>query len=255
MDHDRQLITVFGGTGFLGRRIVRHLRSRAVPVRVASRHPERADKLFGSGDSNIESVAADVHDEGSVAKAIAGAWGVVNAVSLYVENGKTTFDAVHVKAAERIAKLAGSNAVERLVHVSGIGANPQSGSSYIRSRGQGESAVEQAFDDVTFIRPAVMFGPDDAFLTVIIRILRWLPIYPLFGTGKTRLQPAYVEDVGDAIARALQNRETRGMTFECGGAHVYTYEHLVKTVAREMERKPLLAPNSICCLACIGRPL
>jgi NADH dehydrogenase len=87
-----------------------------------------------------------------------------------------------------------------------------------------------------------MFGPDDAFLTVIIRILRWLPVYPLFGSGQTRLQPAHVEDVGDAIARALQDRETRAMTFECGGAHVYTYEQLVRTVAHEMERKPVLIP-------------
>lgn len=242
MEQDRQLITVFGGTGFLGRRIVRHLRSKAVPVRVASRHPERASQLFGIDDSKIESIAADVHDEGSVATAISGAWGVVNAVSLYIEHGKATFDAVHVKAAERIAKLARSNAVERLVHVSGIGADPQSDSSYIRSRGQGELAVQQTFDNVTFIRPAVMFGPDDAFLTIIIRILRWLPVYPLFGSGEIRLQPAYVEDVGDAIARALQNRETRGMTFECGGAHVYAYEQLVRTVAREMERKPVLIP-------------
>jgi NADH dehydrogenase len=177
-----------------------------------------------------------------VAEAISGAWGVVNAVSLYVEHGKTTFDSVHVKAAERIAKLADSNAVERLVHVSGIGADPQSGSSYIRSRGHGELAVQRAFNDVSFIRPAVMFGPDDAFLTVIIRILRWLPAYPIFSTGETRLQPAYVEDVGDAVARALQNRETRGMTFDCGGPHIYSYKHLVETVAREMERKPVLIP-------------
>jgi uncharacterized protein YbjT (DUF2867 family) len=242
MDQERQFITVFGGTGFLGRRVVRHLRSNAVPVRVASRHPERAANLFGIDDSKIESVAADVHDEGSVAEAISGAWGVVNAVSLYVENGKTTFDSVHVKAAERIARLAGSNAVERLVHVSGIGADPQSGSSYIRSRGQGELVVRRAFDDVTLIRPAVMFGPDDAFLTVIIRILRWLPAYPMFGTGETRLQPAYVDDVGDAVARALQNRETRGITFECGGPHIYSYSQLVKKVAHEMERKPVLVP-------------
>jgi len=229
---DRQLVTVFGGTGFLGHRVVRHLRDKGVAIRIASRHPERAGKIFGTDDAGIESIAADVHDEGSVAEAISGAWGVVNAVSLYVEQGSTTFDAVHVKAAERIAARASQSGVERLIHVSGIGADPESGSSYIRA----------AFGDVTFIRPAVMFGPDDAFLTVIIRILRWFPVYPIFGMGQTRLQPAYVEDVAEAIARALQNRETRGMTFECAGPRVYSYEELLKSVAREMERKPILIP-------------
>jgi uncharacterized protein YbjT (DUF2867 family) len=198
--------------------------------------------LFGADDPKVESIAADVHDEGSVTEAISGAWGVVNAVSLYVERGKTTFDSVHVKAAERIAAQTSRSGAERLVHVSGIGADPESKSSYIRSRGQGEVAVGGAFDDVSFVRPAVMFGPDDAFLTVIIRIVRWLPAVPMFGEGRTRLQPAYVEDVAEAIARILQNRETRGMSFECGGPHVYSYEDLLKTVASEMERKPVLIP-------------
>jgi uncharacterized protein YbjT (DUF2867 family) len=235
-----QLVTVFGGTGFLGRRIVRHLRGKGVPARVASRHPERAGELFGANDTGIESIAADVHDEESVTKAISGARGVVNAVSLYVEHGKTTFDSVHVKAAERIASRASQSGIERLVHVSGIGADAQSHSSYIRSRGRGEVAVRAAFGHVTFIRPAVMFGPDDAFLTVMIRILRSLPVYPMFGKGETRLQPAYVEDVAEAIARLLQNRETRGMMFECGGPRTYSYKDLVKTVAREMDKKPVL---------------
>jgi uncharacterized protein YbjT (DUF2867 family) len=239
---DRQLVTVFGGTGFLGRRIVRHLSDKGVPIRVASRHPERALQLFGAGDPRIESIAADVHDERSVTEAISGAWGVVNAVSLYVEHGKTTFDSVHVKAAGRIAARTSQSGVERLVHVSGIGADPESKSSYIRSRGRGEVAVGAAFGDVSFVRPAVMFGPNDAFLTVIIRIIRWLPAVPMFGAGRTRLQPAYVEDVAEAIARILQNQETRGMSFECGGPHVYSYEDLLKTVAREMERKPVLIP-------------
>ena len=239
---DRQLVTVFGGTGFLGRRVVRHLRGKEVPVRIASRHPQRGRELFGADDPHIESIAADVHDEASVTQAVSGAFGVVNAVSLYVEHGKATFASVHVEAAERIARKANQSGAERLVHVSGIGADPESRSSYIRSRGKGELAVRAAFSDVTFVRPAVMFGPDDAFVTVIIRFLRWFPAYPMFGQGRTRLQPAYVEDVAEAIASILQNGETRGMTFECAGPHVYSYEELLKTIAREMDRKPVLFP-------------
>ncbi|MGH6873936.1 MAG: NAD(P)H-binding protein, partial [Aestuariivirgaceae bacterium] len=193
-----QLVTVFGGTGFLGRRVVRQLRDTGMAIRVASRRPERAAELFGINDAEIESVAADVHDEGSVAKAISGAWGVVNAVSLYVEHGTTTFDSVHVKAAELIASRTRQSGAERLIHVSGIGADPASNSPYIRSRGRGEVAVQEAFHDVTLIRPAVMFGPDDAFLTMIVRILRWLPAFPMFGPGRTRLQPAYAEDIAEA---------------------------------------------------------
>jgi uncharacterized protein YbjT (DUF2867 family) len=239
---DRQFVTVFGGTGFLGRRVVQHLRGKGLQVRVASRHPERGRELFGADDPQIESIAADVHDEGSVAEAISGAWGVVNAVSLYVEHGKATFASVHVEAARRIATRIAQSGIERLVHVSGIGADPESGSSYIRSRGQGESAVRAAFGNATFIRPAVMFGPDDAFLTVIARILRWFPAYPMFGQGRTRLQPAYAEDVAEAITTALQNAETRRMIFECGGPRVYAYEELLKAVAREMDRMPVLFP-------------
>ena len=239
---DRQLVTVFGGTGFLGCRVVRHLRDKGVPVRIASRHPERGRELFGTDDPQIESIAADVHDEVSVAEAISGAWGVVNAVSLYIEQGKATFASVHVEAAERIGTKISQSGVERLVHVSGIGADPESRSLYIRSRGKGELAVGAVFRDATFIRPAVMFGPDDAFLTVIIRILRRFPAYPMFGQGRTRLQPAYVEDVAEAIATALQSPETPGMTFECGGPRVYSYEELLKTVARKMDRKPVFFP-------------
>ena len=124
---DRRLVTVFGGTGFLGRRVVRHLRERAVPVRVASRHSERARQLFGAGDAQLESVAADVHDAGSVAQAVSGARAVVNALSLYVEHGGATFVSVHVEGAARLAASARESGVERLVHVSGIGADPEFG--------------------------------------------------------------------------------------------------------------------------------
>ena len=158
-------VTVFGGTGFLGRRIVRHLRSRGFPVRIASRHPDRGHRLFGPDDPQLKSVGVNIHDDGSVADALAGAYGVVNAVSLYVEHGQQTFHSVHVESAQRVAAQAHRAGVDRLIHISGIGADASSQSRYIRKRGEGELAVRAAFAEALFIRPAVMFGPDDAFLT------------------------------------------------------------------------------------------
>src|ERR1700704_2784650 len=134
-------VTVFGGAGFLGRRIVRHLRYREFPVRIASRHPDRGRRLFGPDDPQLQSVGANIHDERSVADALAGAYGVVNAVSLYVEHGQETFHSVHVKSAQRVAAQARRAGVERLVHVSGIGSDAASPSLFIPQRGEGELAV------------------------------------------------------------------------------------------------------------------
>src|SRR3954451_15947408 len=223
-------VTVFGGTGFLGRRIVRHLRSRGFPVRIASRHPDQGYRLFGCDDPKLQSVGANIHDERSIADALAGAYGVVNAVSLYVEHGQETFHSVHVESAQRVAAQARRAGVERLAHGSGIGSHAASPSLYIRKRGEGELAVRAAFADALLIRPAVMFGPDNSFLTTILKLLGRLPIYPMFGRGLTRLQPAYVEDVAEAIARALQQTEMPAITFECGGPRVYSYEELLKAV-------------------------
>src|SRR5712675_793319 len=158
-------VTVFGGTGFLGRRIVRHLRYREFTVRIASRHPDRGHRQFGPDDPQLQSVEANIHDERSVADALAGAYGVVNAVSLYLERGQGTFHSVHVESAQRVAAQAQRAGVERLAHVSGIGADPRSHSLYVRKRGEGELAVRVAFADAIVIRTAVMFGPDDEFIT------------------------------------------------------------------------------------------
>jgi uncharacterized protein YbjT (DUF2867 family) len=235
-------VTVFGGTGFLGRRIVRHLRHREFLVRIASRHPDRGHRLFGPDDPQIQSVEADIHDERSVADALAGAYGVVNAVSLYLERGQETFHSVHVEAARRVAAKARLAGVERLVHVSGIGADAASPSRYIRKRSEGELAVRAAFAETLFVRPAVMFGPDDAFLTTILKLLRQLPIYPMFGRGRTRLQPAYVEDVAEAVARVMRRAETHSTIFEFGGPRVYSYEQLLRAVAHQAGLAPLLIP-------------
>ena len=235
-------VTVFGGTGFLGRRVVRHLRKDGFSVRIASRHPDRSHRLFRLDDPQLQSVRANVHDERSVADALIGAYGVVNTVSLYVEQGQETFHSVHVESAQRVAAQAHRAGVKRIAHVSGIGADAASQSLYVRKRGEGERAVRAAFADSLLIRPAVMFGPDDAFLTTILKLLRQLPFYPMFGRGLTRMQPAYVEDVAEAIVRALRGAETHATTYECGGPHVYSYEEFLKAVAHEAGLKPVLIP-------------
>jgi uncharacterized protein YbjT (DUF2867 family) len=229
------IVTVFGGTGFLGRRIVGHLVAAGFAVRSASRHPGSAT----SADDGMP-VRADVNEGSSIAAAVAGASAVVNAVSLYGERGDQTFHSVHVEAAARVAKHAREAGVERLVHVSGLGADARSTSPYIRSRGRGEEAVRAAFASATIVRPAVMVGPDDGFLSPFLGLLR-LPAFALFGHGDTRLQPAYVEDVAEAIVRSLRAAEA-GLTYELGGPRVYTYDALVRTIADHAGLKPMLFP-------------
>ena len=235
-----QVVTVFGGTGFLGRRIVRHLHDSGFAVRIATRHPDRA-RLPAPDDGSIVSLHADVNDDGLVASAASGAWAVVNAVGLYVERGKDTFQSVHVRAAERVAKLARQAGVDRLVHISGIGSDARSTSPYVRSRGEGEAAVLDAFPSATVIRPAVMFGPGDAFVTPLLTMIRQMPVFPMFGAGATRLQPVHVEDVAEAITRTLQLPTARQL-YELAGPNIYRYEELLSTLAAALGCRPLLLP-------------
>jgi NADH dehydrogenase len=229
-------ICVFGGTGFLGRRIVRDLLAHDFAVRIASRRPERSRTSF-SDSSKLESVRADIEDAPSTAIAMRGARAVVNAVSLYVERGSRTFESVHVRAAARLAEQARRTGVEHIVHLSGVGADHRSPSPYIRSRGRGEDAVQGQFPGAAIVRPTVMFAPDDAFLNALLRLLRRLPALPMFGNGGTRLQPVHVDDVAEAIARAF---ERPGQVYELGGPRVYTYEQLLRTIAAAAGTRPVL---------------
>src|SRR6267143_416606 len=212
IDQRMSCVTVFGGTGFVGRRVVRYLCESGATVRVASRHPGRA----------------------------AGADGVVNAISLYVEHGSDTFHSAHVETAARIASVARRVGAKRLVHLSGIGADAASPSPYIRSRGEGEAAVQAAFPGVGVIRPAVMVASDDGFLTTILRLLRVLPAYPIFGDGRTRLQPAYADDVAAAITQVLRQSKKPYPIYELAGPRVYSYEELLRTIARTAGLRPVL---------------
>jgi len=164
---------------------------------------------------------------------------VVNAVSLYLERGPHTFHSVHLRAAVNLAAEARRAGVRHFVHVSGVGADPASSSPYIRSRGEGELAVQAAFPDATIVRPTVMFGLDDAFLNTMLMLLERLPAFPIFGFGNTRLQPVSVEDVAEAIVRAL-GREPA--VYELGGPRTYDYEQLTQTIARQAGWRPVVFP-------------
>ena len=232
---------IFGGTGFLGRRVVRRLLDQAYVVRVASRHPERARSIFSTDPPMLELVRADIAEVASIREAVRDAFAAVNAVSLYVERGNQTFHSVHVDAAERLARLAREAGVARLVHVSGIGADPASPSPYIRSRGEGEHAVRAAFPEAAIIRSAVMFGPDDAFLTPLTGLLRKLPLLPVFGRGDTRLQPVHVEDIGEALARIIDAPQAQAL-YELAGPRVYTYRELLEAISSHLGLRRAFVP-------------
>lgn len=232
-------VTVFGGTGFLGRVIVHHLLEAGVRVRAAARIPQ-----FPAGDDfdeRVERCPADLRDRDAVARAVDGASGVVNAVSLYTERAGATFDAIHVEGAANLARAAREAGVERLVHVSGIGVDEHSPSAYVRSRARGERRVQESFREATILRPSVLFGPNDAFLAAL-KAVTLAPVIPLFGKGDTRLQPVFVDDVARAVGRALQASDAPGRVYELGGSDSLTYREAVEAVLAHLERRRVLVP-------------
>ena len=236
-------VTVFGGSGFLGRQIVKYLAEAGNDVRVGVRHPDRASSLQRLGrDGQIELVRADVWDESTVARAVKQSAAVINTVGHYVEKRGATFDRIHGRGALHVARQAKQAGAERLVHISGLGADPGSDSPYIRARGIGESLVKEAFDGVTILRPSVIFGPDDAFLNRLATLARQSPVLPLFGTGGTRLQPVFVGNVAEACVRVLGDPSTRCNVYELGGPKVYTYEQLVRLVLERIARRTVVVP-------------
>src|SRR5690606_30280348 len=236
-------VTVFGGSGFLGRRIVRHLVADGAEVRIAVRRPERADALVRLGrPGQVTAVRADVWDPATVAPALAGAAAVVNTVGHYVERGDASFEAIHGAGARHVAAAAATAGVVRLVHISGIGADPASASPYVRARATGERLVREAFPAATILRPSVMFGPDHDFLVRLAGLARVLPALPLFGRGEVRLQPVYVDDVAQAVVRALAAPEAAGRLYELGGPRIYAYRELVRLVLAHTGRRRLLVP-------------
>lgn len=239
MVEDR-LVTVFGGTGFLGSQVVSALLPYFSRVRSVSR---RADAVEAA-DPRVEMMVADVHDDTAVDKAVAGAQSIVNCVGLYNARNEAEFDAVHVEGARRVAAAATSHGVRRLVHISGIGANARSASAYVRARGRGEDAVREAFPSAVVLRPSMMFSESGGATETLRRLVRNAPVIPLFGDGASLVQPVYAGDVAEAVAIvASENGGFDGRAFELGGPETMSYRQLLRRLAALERRRPLLVPT------------
>jgi len=237
-------VTVFGGSGFVGRYIVRALAAQGAVVRIAVRRPQLGDFVKTAGDvAQVVCVQANLRYPQSVAAAVAGSEAVINATGIYVQRGAQTFEAVHVEGARCIAEAARQAGAAHLVHISGIGADDRNDPSpYVRSKALGEEAVKNAFPGAVILRPSVMFGPEDRFFNAIATAARMAPVLPVFGGGSARLQPVYVADVGHAAARATGLDPDAPRSFELGGPRIYTYRGLMQLTLEQMgRRRPLLS--------------
>ena len=237
-------VTVFGGSGFVGRYIVRELAARGAIVRVAVRRPQNAEFLRIAGDvGQVVPVQANLRFPDSVAAAVAGSEAVVNATGVFFQRGKQTYQAVHVEGARQIAQASTAAGVQRLVHISGIGADDRgSANSFVRSKAEAEAAITAGFPSAIILRPSVVFGPEDRFFNALGAALRLAPVLPVFGDGEARLQPVYACDVARATAAVLEQSEAPFAVYELGGPKIYTYrEALALLFAQVGRRRPLLA--------------
>ena len=235
-------VTVFGGVGFVGRYIVKELVGAGAAVRVAVRHPERGLFLKSMGEvGQVSLVRANILDEASVVAAVSGVAAVVNTVGILFERGRQRFDDIHAEGAKRIAIAARANGVERIIHISAIGADGHSPAKYARSKAAGESAMRENFPGTIIIRPSVVFGAEDDFFNRFAFLARVFPVMPLVA-GKTNFQPIYVSDLAKAVVAALNNSDVVGDTFELGGPKVYQFREVMELIFEQVGRKRILVP-------------
>ncbi|MDI1263986.1 MAG: complex I NDUFA9 subunit family protein [bacterium] len=236
------LVTVFGGSGFLGRNVVRALAKRDYRIRVAVRRPELAGHLQPLGRvGQIHAVQTNARYPASVEAAMRDSDVAINLIGILTEGGAQSFDAVQAKGAETIAKAA-SAAGARMVHVSASGADENSGSSYARSKAAGEKAVLASVPSATILRPSVVFGPEDQFTNRFAALARMSPALPLIGGGLTKMQPVYVGDVATAVADAVDGKTKPGATYELGGPEVLTMREIMETILEITDRERMLLP-------------
>ncbi len=240
----RDLVTVIGGSGFIGRYVVRLLAKQNHRVRVAVRHPNEALFLKPMGDvGQIQLLETNIRNAASVARAVDGADAVVNLVGILQPSGRQDFQSVHVAGPEAVAKAAVAAGVRRLVQLSAIGADRRADSAYARSKGEGEISVRAAFPAATVMRPSIVFGAEDGFFNRFagLACVPLLPL-PLIGGGKTRFQPVYVCDVAEAVTRAATQDGLAGQTFELGGPKVYSFREILELVLAQTQREKMMLP-------------
>lgn len=236
----RRVATVFGGSGFIGRYVVKRLAQQGFVVRVAVRDPEAALFLKPMGAvGQVVPLYASVTNEGTVHRAIAGAEVVVNLVGALAETRAASFQAVHTEGAERIARIAAASGVRRLVHVSAIGADPASPSRYGATKGSAEQAVLAAFPEATILRPSIVFGAEDKFFNRFAEIARIAPFMPVI-SGATKMQPVFVGDVADAVMAALASDAAMGKTYEVGGPRVWSFRDILAFILKQTKRNKRL---------------
>lgn len=236
------LITIFGGSGFVGSHVVQALGRRGYRIRVAVRRPNEALYLKTSGGvGQIEPVQANIRDDASVAAAVAGASAVINLVGILAESGKQSFDAVQVEGATRIARAAKAAGVPIYLHMSSISADPEAASDYSRTKGEGEAAIRAIYPSAPILRPAVIFGPEDQLFNRFAALTRLSLIMPVI-CGASRMQPVYVKDVAEAFVRALETDIADGKAVELGGPEVLTVAEIMALTARTIRRQRLFVP-------------
>lgn len=233
-----RVATVFGGSGFIGRHLIRRLAKTGCIIRVPSRHPGSCTFLRPMGAvGQIVPMAVNIHDEASIAAAVQGADLVINLIGILAPGGKAnSFEAVQAEAAGRIARVAKAAGAARFVQMSALGADANSPSSYARTKAEGERKVLEAFPEATIFRPSIVFGPEDGFFNRFAAMSQISPFLPLIGGGKTKFQPVYVGDVADAVMAALGTEESKGRIYELGGPRSYSFEELIDLTLREVGR-------------------
>jgi len=238
----RKLATIFGGSGFIGTQLTQELARRGYAVRVAVRRPDLAGhvRMFGF-PGQVQPVQANLRFPDSIAAAMSGSDVVINLVGIAYEKGRQRFGAVHIQGARTVAAAARAAGVGTLIHMSALGAEPRSASAYMRTKALGEAEVLKAFPQAIVIRPSVVFGPRDGFFNRFGFLARTFPVMPLIGGG-TRLQPVYVGDVAEAIAKAADGMVRSGKVYELGGPEIVTMEEVIERVLEETRRKRFVLP-------------
>lgn len=250
----QNLVTVFGGSGFIGTQAVRQLAKAGWRIRVAVRNPNLAYRMRLQGDvGQIDLVQANIRNKESVARALEGATAAVNLVGVLYETGRQGFQAIHAMGAKNVAEAARAQGVARLVQMSALGADENSPAKYARTKAAGEAAAREVYPDAVIVRPSIVFGQDDHFFNRFAAMATLSPALPLIGGGKTRFQPVFVGDVGKALALATTRDDAAGQTYELGGAAVYSFRQLMELTLAEIERRRLLLPLPFPVAAALGK--